>query len=675
MKTIHLFLWAGILGLLMVSCTFKQTTSNTKYVNLFMGTSGDNGQLAPGATVPFGVVCVCPDSDPRTHAGYNYEVTKVTGISINRLSGVGCSGGGGNIRIRPLNPSEELHIDKQTEVAVPGYYATSFTNGIQTELTATNLMAVERYVYPENLPASLWIDFTSSFAGKATYQYHQVSSTCLEGYIYAKTVCSHGRYKLYFSLNTDQPFELKEKEDELPCLEFTSSTKEVEIRIGLSALGENEARQEYARWENKSFNRLKKDSYEEWEKQLASVDVKGGTEDDKVIFYTSLYRACLSPVDVTSVDGRYLGTDGQIYSADGFRYYSNWSLWDTYRTKFPLITLFQPQRSQAIMASLAQLYITGKEDWSTPNECVPTVRTEHAIATLLDAYRKKVLTKDVLQKAYPGMVAEAKRLSLKSPDQCLEAASDFWALSELSKELGKQADYKKWKQRGEELFDSIWPREFMKIDANYTKMRGNGLYQGTRWQYRWGAPMFLDRMIALCGKDKLQKELNTFFDEQLYNQGNEPDIHVPFLFGRLGQPLRTGGVVQELMLDSITHRYGGNDAYKTPFIGHAFKNAPRGYCPEMDEDDGTMSAWFVFASMGMYPLIVGEPVYELFSPVFDRIEMQMDEAAKVKTVIRTAGRKDMRQPLRRVTWNGTPLPNFQIKHAQLAKGGELVFWY
>lgn len=106
-------------SLLIVVCTVALSAQNTKYVNLFMGTSGDNGQLAPGATVPFGVVCVCPDSDPRTHAGYNYEVTKVTGISFNRLSGVGCSGGGGNIRIRPLDSNEELHIDKQTEVAVP----------------------------------------------------------------------------------------------------------------------------------------------------------------------------------------------------------------------------------------------------------------------------------------------------------------------------------------------------------------------------------------------------------------------------------------------------------------------------------------------------------------------------------------------------------------------------
>ena len=156
--------------LAMLFCVLSTFAQNTKYVNLFMGSSGDNGQLAPGATVPFGVVCVCPDSDPRTHAGYNYEVTKVTGISINRLSGVGCSGGGGNMRIRPVHPSEELHIDKQTEEAVPGYYATSFTNGIKTELTATNLMAVERYIYPDNLPASLWIDFSSCFERKATYE-------------------------------------------------------------------------------------------------------------------------------------------------------------------------------------------------------------------------------------------------------------------------------------------------------------------------------------------------------------------------------------------------------------------------------------------------------------------------------------------------------------------------
>ena len=186
---------------------------NTKYVNLFIGTSGDNGQVAPGAAAPFGMVCVCPDNDPRSHAGYDYAVTKVSGISVNRLSGVGCSGGGGNLRIRPVAPSQELHIKKSREKATPGYYSTAFTNGIKTELTATNAMAVERYKFPRSLSAALWIDFASTFEDVATCHYKRISETCIEGYVQAKNVCGHGRYKLYFSLNTSHPFQLEEQKE------------------------------------------------------------------------------------------------------------------------------------------------------------------------------------------------------------------------------------------------------------------------------------------------------------------------------------------------------------------------------------------------------------------------------------------------------------------------------
>lgn len=669
--------WVALFSLSQVSASVPLSDEHRtlrEKVNLFMGTANDYGQMAPGATVPFGMVQVCPDSNPRQHPGYDYEVPVISGISINRLSGVGGSGCGGNVSLMPDGEGKNIRILKATENAEPGYYETYLSNGVQVSLTATHRMAVERYAFPSTAEPVLLLNPASSFERVEGSLFSVLSDRVAKGYVASRNTCGRGVYHLYYRLYADKPFVAETQKDGRVRLAFSS--RQVEVRIAVSTGLENalDALSETEVWKQ-DFSALKADAASQWYAILERVKVSGAPQVEP-LFYTSLYRVFHSPFKVTDDKmDTYLGTDGKVHKAQGSDYYSSWSLWDTYRTKFPLITLFQPGRSQAIMASLAQLYITGKEDWSTPHECVPTVRTEHAIATLLDAYRKKVVTKDVLQKAYPGMVAEVKRLPLKSPDQCLEAASDFWALSELSKDLGKQSDCKKWKQRGEELFDSIWPREFMNIDANYTKMRGNGLYQGTRWQYRWGAPMFLDRMIALCGKDKLQKQLNTFFDEQLYNQGNEPDIHVPFLFGRLGQPLRTGKVVQELMLDSITHRYGGNDAYKTPFVGHAFKNAPRGYCPEMDEDDGTMSAWFVFASMGMYPLIVGEPVYELFSPVFDRIELQMDEAAKVKTVIRTVGRKDMRQTLRRVTWNGAALHNFQIKHAQLARGGELVFWY
>ena len=658
--------------LAMLFCVLATFAQNTKYVNLFMGSSGDNGQLAPGATVPFGVVCVCPDSDPRTHAGYNYEVTKVTGISINRLSGVGCSGGGGNMRIRPVHPSEELHIDKQTEEAVPGYYATSFTNGIKTELTANNLMAVERYIYPDNLPASLWIDFSSCFERKATYEYHQVSETCLEGFIHAKTVCSRGEYKLYFSMHTDKPFQLKEKESELPCLDFGNETKEVEVRIALSALGENEARLEYAQWKNKSFAQLKKASYKEWEDKLASINVKGGTEDDKFIFYTSLYRACLSPVDVTSTDGRYLGTDGKIYQADGFRYYSNWSLWDTFRTKFPLLVLLEPAKMRDMATSLLHLYRTGKKDWATPYESTTTVRTEHAVILLLDAYRKGITDLD-FSIGYNGMKEEMERLLMLSPDQKMESACDLWAMAQISDIIGKTEDAKAYQVRSERLFEETWKKEFMNVDASFEIMKNNGLYQGTRWQYRWAAPQFLDKMIAWVGKDTLCAQLSYFFDHHLYNQGNEPDIHVPYIFNRLGAPEKTQKLVRSLMTEPMIHKYGGNAEFKTPYFGKAFKNHPVGYSPEMDEDDGTMSAWYVFGALGFYPMVVGDEYYELTSPLFDSITLQLENGNKLS--IQVQGRKQKNMPIQSVSFNGREVKDYRISHNELIKGGKLVFNY
>ena len=189
--------------------------------------------------------------------------------------------------------------------------------------------------------------------------------------------------------------------------------------------------------------------------------------------------------------------------------------------------------------------------------------------------------------------------------------------------------------------------------------------------------MYLNRMINMVGKDVLAGQLETFFRDELYNQGNEPDIHVPFLFGRLGKPQLTGGIVRSLATESITHRYGGNDAYSTPFVGCAFVNKPRGYCPEMDEDDGAMSAWYVFASIGMYPLVVGEAVYELFPPLFDKVTLHLGADRQTTVVIRSKVSKGkwVNGKCKRVTWNGKRLPNYQISVNQLKKGGELVFHY
>ncbi|WP_374214287.1 glycoside hydrolase domain-containing protein [Bacteroides thetaiotaomicron] len=615
--------WYALL-LVVLSIMTPSVAQNTKYVNLFIGTSGDNGQVAPGAAAPFGMVCVCPDNDPRSHAGYDYAVTKVSGISVNRLSGVGCSGGGGNLRIRPVAPSQELHIKKSREKATPGYYSTAFTNGIKTELTATNAMAVERYKFPRSLSAALWIDFASTFEDVATCHYKRISETCIEGYVQAKNVCGHGRYKLYFSLNTSHPFQLEEQKETTACLTFGKKVRSVEVRIGLSALSSELASWECARWEKMDFEDVKSRTADQWEKQLSAIDVKGGKKDDRVIFYTSLYRTYLSPADVSSPDGAYLGTDGKVYISEDFRYYSNWSLWDTFRTKFPLLVLTEPAKMRDMATSLIHLYATGKKDWSTGFESTPTVRTEHAVILLLDAYRKGITNLD-FRKGYAGMKQEMERLPMRSPDQKMESAYDLWAMAKIAEIIGEKADSEQYRQRSVSLFEETWKKEFMNVTPAFEVMKNNGLYQGTRWQYRWAAPQYIDKMIEWVGQDSLRLQLTYFFDHHLYNQGNEPDIHVPYLFNRLGAPEKTQQIVRSLMTEPMIHKYGGNSEFKTPYLGKAFKNAPEGYSPEMDEDDGTMSAWYVFGAMGLYPLLVGDEYYDLTSPLFRQGTVAVDE--------------------------------------------------
>jgi len=663
--------WYALL-LVVLSIMTPSVAQNTKYVNLFIGTSGDNGQVAPGAAAPFRMVCVCPDNDPRSHAGYDYAVTKVSGISVNRLSGVGCSGGGGNLRIRPVAPSQELHIKKSREKATPGYYSTAFTNGIKTELTATNAMAVERYKFPRSLSAALWIDFASTFEDVATCHYKRISETCIEGYVQAKNVCGHGRYKLYFSLNTSHPFQLEEQKETTACLTFGKKVRSVEVRIGLSALSSELASWECARWEKMDFEDVKSRTADQWEKQLSAIDVKGGKKDDRVIFYTSLYRTYLSPADVSSPDGAYLGTDGKVYISEDFRYYSNWSLWDTFRTKFPLLVLTEPAKMRDMATSLIHLYATGKKDWSTGFESTPTVRTEHAVILLLDAYRKGITNLD-FRKGYAGMKQEMERLPMRSPDQKMESAYDLWAMAKIAEIIGEKADSEQYRQRSVSLFEETWKKEFMNVTPAFEVMKNNGLYQGTRWQYRWAAPQYIDKMIEWVGQDSLRLQLTYFFDHHLYNQGNEPDIHVPYLFNRLGAPEKTQQIVRSLMTEPMIHKYGGNSEFKTPYLGKAFKNAPEGYSPEMDEDDGTMSAWYVFGAMGFYPLLVGDEYYDLTSPLFDRVLLRLTNGNVL--TIQTEGRKKKDAPIKSIHFNGKKIADYRISHNELIKGGELIYNY
>ena len=645
------------------------------YVNLFMGTAGDNGQVTPCASAPFGMLSIGPDSRPRLHSGYDYNQRRISGISINRPSGVGCSGAGGNISILPDLPDKELSLVKHSERAVPGYYGVTLDNGVRTAFTTTGNVAVEQYIFPKGMKPVLTVDFGSGFLPDTEADFQVVSDHCISGWLRAKNVCSHGHYKLWFSFQTDIPLKVEKREGNQAVLSFAVSggqANAVEVRIAVSPVSAEAATTLLSNSQSDTFGQIRQQTLDMWEKQLELFRIEGGTKDEKIIFYTSLYRTFLSPADVTSPEGTYLGTDGKVYDANGLRIYGSWSLWDTFRTKFPLLTLTHPDRMHDICQSLIHLYRTGKENWSTEYEPTINVRTEHSIILLLDAYRKGITDLD-FRLGYEGMKREARELFWDSPDHRLESVYDLWALAQIAEIIGETADAEAYRNQADTIFEQTWKREFMEITPDFRVMKDNGLYQGSRWQYRWAAPQYIDKMIEWAGKEKLLEQLTEFFDQHLYNQGNEPDIHVPYLFNRLGAPEKTQTIVRQLLTEEMPHLYGGNAEYPEPYIGKAFKNAPEGYSPEMDEDDGAMSAWYVFGSIGFYPMLVGSDRYELTSPIFDRVTLSLANGSQL--VIQTEGRTQKDAPIRKVTFEGRELKDFQIRHADLVRGGKLVFHY
>lgn len=650
------------------------SAQNEKYVNMFLGTSGDHGQMSPAAAVPFGAIAVGPDSSPGSHVGYDYAEPTVSGVSINRVSGVGCSGTGCNLSVKPSLASDVLKIVKGTEKAYPGYYETMFDNGVKGEFTATKNMAVERYTFHKEGRRLLYVNFLASVdTHNVAAAYEVKSDTEINGHVDSPTACSRGSYRLYFNFSTSSDFTVVKSNPTNVLLEFAPSVQQVEVRIAVSAVGQDAADDIAADWQAMSFEKLLKQARGQWREKLNQIDVKGSTEDQRRIFYTLLYRVYLSPMNVTTNDGRYKATDGKIYNADGFDYYTSWSMWDSFRTKFPLLTIVEPEAMHDIVMSLLHQYRTGKANWATPHESAPTVRTEHSGVVILDAWKKGIRNVD-LRVGYEGLKREAANdLLYRTPDQRLESSYDLWALGQIAELVGEKEDAKIYSAKADSLFDATWPTEFMNIRDDFVKMRGNGLYQGTRWQYRWAAPHCFDQMIALVGKEKLAEQIDYFFKNDLFNQGNEPDIHTPLLYNVFGNPEGSQRLVRDLLTkEDMIHRYGGNAEYPTPFVGRAFQNKVDGFAPEMDEDDGTMSAWYIFCSMGFYPVVVGDNTYEMVSPLYDKIKIR--SGANTVT-IRTAGRKSADDLIRSIEIDGKPMEGYTLSHDVFLKSSKITIRY
>ncbi len=711
------------------------------YVNPFFNTAGDHGQLFPGPVVPFGMMKLGPDSYPsgfnhQAHSGYNYLDEKMMGFSLVRLGGEGCSGAGGNVLFLPLLGKTKLlpadysqKYDKKSEIAEPGYYRVSLGSpAITCELTTTVHAGLLRFKFPKSDSSHVLVDLGRGFTTVRDAALTVVDDAHIEGHVTAGQLCgSMENYTIYFWVELERAGKktsifhdqvLSEKRSVRGgsiLLDFhfdTYDNEVIQIKIGLSAVGVKQAREnclhEIPHW---SFDRVRKQARAAWNDYLSSIRVVGN-EEYKQLFYTALYHSCQMPVHAVNADGSYQGTDNQTHQAQNFTYYDSWSLWDTFRTKYPLFSLIRPQPLQDMVRSFIKMYEQGGEHWP-----FLTIRREHTVAVMADAYAKGLRDYD-LEAAYQGMRRDAYEFRAefgnaaagvkskmdssvlrriyeqyqqlgympKRPDRTQENSYDNWCVAQMAKSLNKTKDYELFSRRAQ-FYRNVWDPAigFFRAKDEHgnwlpfpdpTVIDETYVYEATTWQWRWFVLHDIPGLIDLCGgKEKFIADLVYFFDNDLYNHNNEQDLHVPFLFNEAGAPWLAQQKVNQILTRPMKQIYGPHGFYKTPYFGRIYRAEPASYIPEMDDDCGTMASWYVLASMGLYQICVGDPVFQLTSPIFDLVEIQLDPILHKgkKFVIKAENLSDDNFYIQSARLNGQVLNRCRLHYNDIVKGGELVY--
>jgi putative alpha-1,2-mannosidase len=593
-------------------------------VDPFVGTLADFGQLSPAAVAPYGMVQLGPDTEPANHAGYDYAAHRLLGFSHTRGVGVGCGGGGGDLLVSllPTGAGPLAPIDKRRERAGAGRYRVVYANGITADMTATRGAGLLRFTTARAGNYVLRLDtahaYTRRHVSRLTAQGDELRATMTAG-----TVCDEGAYTIYSAsrITVDGKPAVATIDGSAAVLPLTLERGSVvEVRTGLSTVDSAAASSvRVAELGEQPFATVLAATRDRWQRELSRIDVTA-PRARRALFYTALFRVMQTPVAIDDPDGRHRGSDGQVHrSPPGTTRYTSWALWDNYRTQLPLIALIDPARAADIARSLVALYGEGKQRWSTRTEPFLTVRTEHAGVALLDFYRRGITGFDA-RAALAGMVRESDMLQRDTPDQQIEAAYDDWAVAELATELGETAIAARFRAKALS-YRPMWRSVFETLGADADVVKARGLYQGTLWQYRW-APVFdLDWMVATLGRERFLRELDTFFADGLYNMTNQPDIQVPWLYARLGQPEATRRLVHRYLTEPVDHPYTNAGKRPMPYRGRSFALAPRGYADGMDDDAGAMAAWYIFGALGRYPLVPGTPDFVYTTPLVKRFTL------------------------------------------------------
>lgn len=678
--------------------------------------------------------------------GYSWHHKSIEGFSFIHMSGIGWYGEFGNFLVIPNTgklrtfAGNEQEPEKgyrsryshDTEVAKAGYYAVDLDDyGIRTELTSAPHSGIIRMTYPESDSARISIDLARRIGGSATEEYVKVvDDHTIEGWIRCTSVDGgwgngdgNVNYTVYFysqfskplknvgiwsagvgqfarrNLQTIHSEEWKEvvanAEIEYGCKEkqgkhigffnefSTSEGEEVLLKAGISFVSIEGAKAnletEIPDWD---FDRVRKENNDLWRNAFKNINVKGGTEDDKIIFYTALYHTMIDPRSTSDVTGQYIGGDSKVHQSDKFVYRTIFSGWDVFRSQFPLQTIINPRMVNDEVNSLLSLAeLSGKEyleRWEIMNSYSGCMIGNPAVSVILDAYQKNIREWDV-QKAYQYSLNSVQKFGNgeltgyvpNSISHTLEYAYSEWCMGEFASLLGRKetADiYLKKSQNYKNIWDDSvqWFRG-RRQDGTFGRWLGetsHDLYcvESNPLQQGWFVPHDVYGFIDLLGHKKFTEKLTAFFDNSpedflwndYYNHPNEPVHQVPFMFAYTGNSWLT---------QKWTRKICAN-AYGTDVMG---------LCG--NEDVGQMSAWYILAAMGMHPVNPGDNIYILTSPVFDEITIRFDpdfyEGGSF--TIKAIDNSPENIYIQSAKLNGKELDRAWIRHEELASGGVLEF--
>ncbi|MGN7822409.1 GH92 family glycosyl hydrolase [Chitinophaga sp. 22536] len=690
--------------------------------------SGGHGHVFVGASVPYGAVQAGPTNIVKGWdwcSGYHYSDSVVIGFSQMHLSGTGI-GDLGDVLIMPYtgkirtnrgtqeNPASGYgsHYSHAREKARPGYYAVKLDDyNIDVELTASERVALHKYTFPKNEPANIIIDLKEGIGWDAPVEtfIRKVDDYTLEGYRYSKGWAEDQR--VWFTIKSNVPvkqfqvFEGDNKQTGVSLkgkavkgvISFEKSPGQVMLKVGISPVSSANALANInAEMQGWDFAKVVNSANAKWDKELSKVDIQTKDEAARRVFYTALYHTMIDPALFNDHDGSYRGTDKKVYPNPGFDNYSVFSLWDIYRSATPLSTILHPEKVNSFVNSMITIH---KQQGKLP--VWPLMGSEtncmvgyHAVPPIVDAYLKG-FTGFNAEDAFAAMKATSMRDDLgvkyvkergyipadkeyESVSKALEYAIDDWCIAAMAKKMGKTEDYEYYKKRAayyKNYFDStikfVRPRmsdgSFKTPYDPFNSIHEKGDFtEGNGWQYTWLVPQDVEGLISLMGGDEaFTRKLDSLFTAKgdmgaeasndisgligMYAHGNEPSHHVTYMYAFAGNQWKTAEKVRQVMKDF-------------------YFDQPEGLAG--NEDCGAMSSWYVFSSLGFYPVNPANGVYVMGSPLFDKATVKL-QGGKTFTV-QTINNSKENIYIQSVTLNGKPYTKSFITHQDLVKGGTMV---